>query len=1163
MKIASVLEQYESSIRKAVECYAYENYNIEPLFEIMPAKWHGEVFLVADIEKELHWDLRDDLKDKGAYEMILKKYDKFVILPDAFSLRDIPLDYVRNEYDQDRRNVVAINGWVFELALEKDKYFMYNHNHRAYTFYSTTDTPLANEIFEAHTRQGHWEQDPDDPQGGDIWVSGPGPTFESLMLYEHCHMYDNVIPSQIISNYENQDRFHWNINKNNRIVPDNTQELCVHINVQSPHMIFDYENEVSPKFHPEIKGLKSFSPDTWIMEPIFSDDSNTIYIHNTNLLYSNTSLIIYKDGSYVVDNTYLRDTGKVVTKIDKHTISLRRDPEIAKIVVFLRPYEQDPFYKKVDSLYYKAMLENDRAFLAMRPYKKHTNDLYNAIKDDMTLEDMIEYGYTYDRDVLKVIQSIFPMHYMLEPTQYGFCEKAARLSKRYHVVTYVPTNEYDTWVDYPNRQFIDPTREGHWETSRNFPNIPNHDTNVRNVWIYDDYITFGQDEYISDTEIKFLTCKLIVTFQNKLRLYPAIFINGELLVSDYNIFHTGLDINVAIIDTVELIKKWIDPFFNLNDIDNRNNLKNLKWITDNLLPFMHRVEVVFTQYHPLSYTNEKGLELITEIDDPDWFPTYDALDRGINWDVISERDRGRDGILTISTGYPGIVDIIGLPGVGGEAPVFDESYAGIHYADPSYTPNPTPIDDSRPGRWAQSVDYPGLPDYLFEPRDFWIYTDFQAQDNRNVFIYSPPKIKEVSYPYERDYYTVQPGRIFRAPYYRNTLIWDQYGKPGTNKSQYYGEQFVNGKLNADTFIFNSNGEVASPYLYRRLDGIQLFDFETQDNDFVVATTTNQRDIYRPNYTLEDGTYSIFQNEYDTALLINRTYETLRGINRINLQDDKFIQIYKDSDYSAITPITHPTNLHDHTTIFFDKYGYLVNYRIDILAYKYINLQNGHTYPSTPELEDGCILHVYPMRIQNWLYKIDLEIDESRIDPIFNKGSFNEIVIEDPMIKPLFIPSRAYDELPTPITPKGLMQLLGEKILTRYYLSCKGRIYPPSVARFASEVTPLAGMFVTTTGLLGSVPAVNIPFIEDNNTRDDIREPFNRRFASETIFHRVLYSQFIENGINKGYILDDIRVDSNVTDYRIRMDNDRTAFYIGTDNTLVYRPNIEIYTNDIF
>ena len=130
MVINSYIKQYENEIKAAVFSYSYENYNVEPLLDMRTAPWFGDIFDVANIDTELSLDLIEDLKLRGMYYDIKENCTRYVILPDAFSAHPTPLNLTRNEYDIDARNVVIVNGQVFEIFINQREYYVYNHNGR-------------------------------------------------------------------------------------------------------------------------------------------------------------------------------------------------------------------------------------------------------------------------------------------------------------------------------------------------------------------------------------------------------------------------------------------------------------------------------------------------------------------------------------------------------------------------------------------------------------------------------------------------------------------------------------------------------------------------------------------------------------------------------------------------------------------------------------------------------------------------------------------------------------------------------------------------------------------------------------------------------------------------------------------------------------------------
>jgi len=998
MTITPELKRYSSLIRRNVYKYAYENYNMKPLLEEIDQVWVGEIFDIADIDMILHHDLLYDLQKCGLYQDAKVLYDKFVILPDVFSIRQYPYNTFENQYDMDRENVVIINGKVLELyvkewgytgavdyqSTKKEYISFYNYNGKTYAFYNSDNV----NIFSANN-----------------------PTMKVLAVYDEANfMYDNI-PGVNWDN-ESLNSFHFHINKDNYVIEDGDTQPHVTLYMHGPRIVFDYENNVTDRV-PEIPGLLSLSKDGWVQEGLFNFQENTAFIHSENMLLSNTAIIFYKDDTYRIVNMYLETNDAIIKKIDKHTIKLDKDDTIKKIVVFTRPFiYEDAYYYRTDSLYYKANDINDLAFLALQPYQSHTNTLMSGLLyDSMTLEDIIEYGYKYDLDVLKTIQNCFPRYIHVAPESYSVVKTVPAFGGDYAIIEYDRTRKGVTW-DLINEK--DPSRPGHIDSAANYQFIPAWQS-YKNVWIYDDVGPIEATGPITDITM-FYTSKLCITFPNRLDLYPNVFINKELVMSDYSIFHVGLDTCVIFIDTEEIIKKYVNTSFSLNNPEDRAYKANVSSCKDDILNAITDLDIVLTEYKVLN----------------------------------SER------------------------------------------------------------------------------------------------------------------LNIQPGRIFRTPIYRGELIFDSYTYPESTENAYSGRMFVNGKLNADTFTFNGSGVAISPYLYRRLDGLQLFDFDNGLTDFTVGTSASPSTIYHPNYTLDDGTLSIYQNKTDLALLINRTTEKLTGICRVNFGDDYFMSTYDFTQNTYLEEVDFDGKIHEYGTIFFDKFGYLCNEYVTVLSDKYINITNTYKYDHMDYMDDKVVVHGFPLKLKNDLRGIDLEIDETRINWAYNMGSYNERCMAVDSIVDLFKPVDPLTSRPVPVTEKPLNMLLGEKILTRYYLSCLGRIY--SVSDYAAQTAILSGTYVNTDGTLGTIPDVNQAFIQENDEVPDQTVALNRFFVSQCMMYQSLLTTCSPD--NDIYIIDQgIYIDSSIT-YSYEYDQAKINFYLynqsGTvSDVMVLKMNHDAFNNDIY
>lgn len=381
------LKRYESELKEWVYQYAYENYWSPPLIEKLECEWHGEVFDVADIDHNLHHDVWQDLKTLDILKYIRKYCDKFVILPDVFSQKPTPLTIERNEFDMDRQNIVFINGKIWEVEIKKiERHYVYNHNRHTYIFF-------------------------DSKTGGSLYIAPKGqtPKMQVITVFTNAYIMEDVQGTEkwwdMTDNW-----FGFELTGDDKFAV-NHNDAKVGIYINAPYMEFDYDKEITDQQEPIIHGLMSQSKDQWIRPKWYNMLENQSFIHNENLLFTNTALVIYKDGSYLIENLYINDTGKHVEKIDKHTIKVFHDPDdnISKIIFFLRPYSQVK-WTKPDSLYYTAVEENPYAAVYLKKYRKYTNSLLNYMNWNMnkSIEDMIAWGYKYDRDILVTIQNYFP-----------------------------------------------------------------------------------------------------------------------------------------------------------------------------------------------------------------------------------------------------------------------------------------------------------------------------------------------------------------------------------------------------------------------------------------------------------------------------------------------------------------------------------------------------------------------------------------------------------------------------------------------------------------------------------------------------------------------------------------------------------------------------------
>ena len=897
MILGDSLKRYIPQIKEAVFDYAYANYHMEPVLEEVDIEyWVGERWNVSDMEKYIHEDIIADLKTLNMYDTIKQRCDKFVILPDVWSKSEIPITgprFPRNQYDTDRRNVVILNGRIMDLKDVKMKSIWYNHNRLLYCFYKDS---LSDGIF-------------DTPEG-------QTPTMKVLWLYEHGFMINNIKGNEDKWNIVSDDPkwFKFMLDENNKVTTDETIDR-VGIALDMHHIVFDYETDVDPRVEVHIPGMESFGKDTWIRPKWYNmEDENRVFIHNTHVLFSNTFIIFYKDRTYKICNTYLKEIDGGIEKIDKHTVRMEKDPNIAKIVLFVRPYQPGK-YPPPDSLYYKAVAENRYSCLWFKKYKKYTNDLYYYMTKTTKEIDfgwILNYGYKYDADILKVIQSFFKTVVELNPLKD---------------------------VDYV---------------------LPN-------------------------AENKFIKPKIIVRTLNQMQRYPLLFINDRLYPADYRIMKAD-DNDLLVLDPEQLFK-------------------------------------------------------LMAMEQP----------------VVKHIPRDNRIIGTKINDY--------------EPPIIDKD----NYLDTD-----------------------------------WIKKNFERLVERMTVVFS-------GYNYlDDEIQTRQGGRIFRTPVYKQELILDEVGDQEA-RAMFRSFNFVNGCLNNEKF---------DNTLLRRLDGVNPFDFGPLTFKVTASDDPTSSDVYDiDSIVVPEGLAKTVYNNDKTTLLLNRTTDKLIGMNKVYFDGVKITHVCHYEKAGEMDPIDPQGRLKEHNTVVFDKYGYLCTRNVDILSSKYSSCDNMYNYVSGNGLEDNIVVHFFPTMLRDRLRGYDLEIDPTRISKEFNSGFFNDNAMEDKYVKALFLPNEPDHVKPIPVTLKSNKILLGQKILTRYWLSSKGTIF--NKEQFSTEVAGLNGKFVNTDGSIGDIPAEFNDFVTPSTLRDETTPLLKFMVSKESV-----YNMFVGYGIT--YVnYNDNFVDSNI-EYSITM-----------------------------
>ena len=413
MYLGNNLKPYESIIKENIFYYAYENHVPKPILNIAIPDWVGQIFDTANIDNELHEDLIEDLKYLKLYDKIKTNTDKFVILPDVFSVSEVPpaeysnikeipfseqMEYPvfpqpRNQYDDHKRNIVIINNKVFEIYSQrlKDKYeYWYNHNGKFYYFYKNTEE--MQELFNPNIEK---------PSIKVLTIKDNGVTSD-LVNYNEWNYRSR--PDKGYALYLDKDNHYINPSD---AINNHTPAASLYINM--PYVKLDYTKLSQDKL-PEMPGLISAGWRDMDMRPKwYNFDNDNFFIQNPDVIYSSTALVIKKDGTWDIENLYMNDEGKYLTRVDKHTVKFKAADDVKEIIMFTIPYRK-PNFIRPDSLYYKAIMKNPQIAETLRAVKKDTSWLYDLIskRPCIDIEELIKLGYERDVDILKTIQNTFP-----------------------------------------------------------------------------------------------------------------------------------------------------------------------------------------------------------------------------------------------------------------------------------------------------------------------------------------------------------------------------------------------------------------------------------------------------------------------------------------------------------------------------------------------------------------------------------------------------------------------------------------------------------------------------------------------------------------------------------------------------------------------------------
>lgn len=382
----TIANAYIQDIYTNVYRYAYENAEIGKLIIEGTTEWNGDIFLTSNIDSTLHYDIIKYLKENKMYYEIKKRCNKFIVLPDVFSELIYPIsNYKINEVDGKGikdygvPNIVIMNGYIFELLDEHIGGIKFNYAGKMYYFYDSTkqyaylieEKPASLKVLNTKT-YGEFDFDEKYPIGTKL---------EGSYLLQ-LDIFNKITEDFQLHNYLN-------------------------LEIKYPCYVFDYDSKrvLKPS---TIKGLYSVNPlDVFIQEHLIDERENKFIMHDRSMIFTETVIVIFNDNTYkIINDTF----SPYVNRIDKHTIEFYKQDGVKQIVVFYKPIHFDPSVERVDSLYDDVMKITEYGYYELRRYKKNTTYLYNwLLRKRPNLDELIEYGYKYDLDVLYAVQKAFPL----------------------------------------------------------------------------------------------------------------------------------------------------------------------------------------------------------------------------------------------------------------------------------------------------------------------------------------------------------------------------------------------------------------------------------------------------------------------------------------------------------------------------------------------------------------------------------------------------------------------------------------------------------------------------------------------------------------------------------------------------------------------------------
>ena len=380
------LERYYEEIYRKITAYAVENRNEPVLFNRIPIDWKGEIFNTSDIVQELHKDLIEDLKRLNMYDDIVTNTDKFVILPDVFSARPLPLNIqISEQYDEAGKNIVIINDLLFSVVKgEMTNYYSYNHNGYYYFFYKDSESQS---------------------------MFSSGNKFEIISLRDSfSYLKPDLSKAPVFDK-----TFYWlPLNKNVNIEEDlNVPRIDIIVN--RPFFRFKVDKNPTPISTESLPGNRSVEfHDAFVSPKMYTFVQSGDYIHNPNAILSSSAFIIFDDNTWVHEKLDIKQAGTYLEKIDKHSVKILSTTNVKEIIVFYTNHRRED-YSNVDSVYYKSIDTNPLAYQRLKGSQKDTTKLYDYIYNvKPTLNELIEYGYKYDADILKIIQDFFKVKHSIK-----------------------------------------------------------------------------------------------------------------------------------------------------------------------------------------------------------------------------------------------------------------------------------------------------------------------------------------------------------------------------------------------------------------------------------------------------------------------------------------------------------------------------------------------------------------------------------------------------------------------------------------------------------------------------------------------------------------------------------------------------------------------------